>query len=44
MGTRNRVKINKMDSESVWKNDYPWMALDTSKFPTKSIQAIKLNH
>ena len=43
LGTRKGVKTEQVDQESVWKNGFEWMKLDSSQFPTKTVKEIQLD-
>ena len=38
IGTRKGVKTEQADQESVWKNGFQWVKLESSKFLTKNSQ------
>ena len=44
LGTRRGVSIQEISQNSSWFNGYPWMTDDSSKFPIKSIEEIKLSN
>ena len=43
IGTRRGAKLKDVNTESVWVNGLPWMKLDKSEFPMKSIKDISLD-
>ena len=43
LGTRKGVKTEQVDQESVWKNGFEWMKLDSSQSPTKTVKEIQLD-
>ena len=42
-GTRKGVKTEQIDQDSVWKNGFEWIKLESSKFPTKTVKEIQLD-
>ena len=43
LGTRKGVKTEQVDQDSVWKNGFEWMKLESSQFPTKTVKEIQLD-
>ena len=43
IGTRRGANLKDVTADSVWINGLPWMKLDKSEFPIKSINDIKLD-
>ena len=43
LGTRKGVKAEQVDQDSVWKNGFEWMKLESSQFPTKTVKEIQLD-
>ena len=41
--TRKGIKIEQVNQDSVWKNNYEWMKLESSQFPTKTVKEIQLD-
>jgi hypothetical protein len=42
IGTRQGANLDDIGQDSTWRNGYPWMKLDLSKFPISTPGAIKL--
>ena len=40
LGTRKVFKTEQVDQESIWKNSFEWMKLESSQFPTKTVKEI----
>ena len=43
LGTRKGVKTEQVDQDSVWKNGFEWMKLESSHFPIKTVKKIELD-
>ena len=43
LGTKKCVKTEQVDQESVWKNRFEWMKLESSQFPIKTVKEIQLD-
>ena len=43
LGTRKGVKNEQVDQDSVWKNVFELMKLESSQFPTKTVKEIWLD-
>ena len=43
LGNRKGVKTEQVHQESVWKNGFEWMKLESSQFPTKTVKEIQLD-
>ena len=43
LGIRKGVKTEQADQEPVWKNEFEWMKLESSQFPTKTVKEIQLD-
>ena len=43
LGTKKGVKTEQVDQESVWKNRFEWMKLESSQFPIKTVKEIQLD-
>ena len=43
LGTRKGVKTEQVDQDSVWKNGFEWMKLESSQFPIKTVKKIELD-
>ena len=43
LGIRKCVKTEEVDQESVRKNGFEWMKLESSQFPTKTVKKIQLD-
>ena len=43
LGIRKGVKTEQVDQDSVWKNGFEWMKLESSQCPTKTLQKIQLD-
>ena len=43
LGTKKDVKTEQVDQESVWKNRFEWMKLESSQFPIKTVKEIQLD-
>ena len=41
--TRKGIKTEQVNQDSVWKNNYEWMKLESSQFPTKTVKEIQLD-
>ena len=44
IGTRKEAKLEDVNPESSWINGLPWMTSSEDKFPTKSVNQIKLSN
>ena len=44
IGTRKGAKLEDVNPESSWINGLPWMTSSEDKFPTKSVNQIKLSN
>lgn len=42
-GTRRGVKVEEVGKDSVWINGFPWMRLETSEMPLKTVNEIQVN-
>ena len=44
LGTKKGTsKTEQVDQESVWKNKFEWMKLESSQFPIKTVKEIQLD-
>ena len=43
LGIRKGVRTEQVDQEPVWKNEFEWMKLESSQFPTKTVKEIQLD-